>query len=128
MLTILPDKEFVPTEQNISSKSKDFSTLVAKNGQEIIGYITIDIISCSVKILDFSITGCTQYDRLNTEQYQLADALLKAAASYGMNRNVFHMESDYKDVFDLLKAFGFKQLNDKFGIEVYDLIRKCKNC
>lgn len=131
MLTIMPEKDAAisgPALSKCAAKGPDAAMLCARGGEVLLGYVAVDIQSRELRILDFVLTGQPRWDELGEEERQLADSMIKAAASYGMNRNVFVAVSTLEPIFPLLKQFGFQQIDNKMTIDFTQLIRKCKNC
>lgn len=131
MLTISPEEDNLFLEEVFSRCNADGIkpvVLAAKENGTLLGYAAIDLEDYAVRILEFAIMGNERLIGLTAEEQQLADAILKAAASYAMNRNVFMMNSAYLPAFPLLKSFGFQQNDNKMCIDLSQLIKKCKRC
>ncbi|MCI9273072.1 MAG: hypothetical protein HFE39_03845 [Clostridiales bacterium] len=128
MLTILPEKNPAVCAEvwnRCGAEGKDPAVLCARSGEECLGYVAVDIWNQRLRILEFVLTG-KALDQLDGEDKDLADSMIKAAASYGMNRNVFQAESGQVSLFPLLAQFGFQQIDNKMTIDFTQLIRKCK--
>lgn len=131
MLTILPEKNpeiAQPILSRHGAQAQEAAVLSARCGEEFLGYIALDLHEFSIQILDLSLTGCDDDLDLAKMDKPLADSLIKAAASYGMNRNCFVAECTNQKLFSLLQSFGFQQIDNKMTIDFARLIGKCKNC
>lgn len=130
MLTILPDKDqafCASIWSRCGATGKDPAVLCARIGEELLGYVAVDIFDRRVRILEFALEG-KELTSLDGEDKDLADSMIKAAVSYGMNRNVFQAESEQVSLFPLLAQVGFQQIDNKMTIDFNQLIRKCKKC
>ncbi len=130
MFTILPEKEetfCAPILERCGADGREPAVLVARCGGEKLGYVALDLLDGQVRILEVVLYG-KELDKLSGEEKDLADSMVKAAASYGLNRQVFRAVCRQKSLFPLLKQFGFEQIDDKMAIDFSQLIRKCKNC
>lgn len=54
--------------------------------------------------------------------------MIRSAASYALNRNLFHMETKLVSIFPLMKRYGFRKDDERMGMEIFKLIKNCKNC
>ena len=130
MFTILPEKEkdfSGPILERCGADGKEPAVLVARCGEEMLGYVALDLWNGQVRILEFTLYG-KELEKLSGEDKDLADSMVKAAASYGMNRQIFQAICGQKSLFPILKGFGFEQIDDKMRIDFSRLLRKCKNC
>ena len=131
MLMISPEKDKPFLDEvwtRCGADGKDPAVLTAREDGRLLGYVAVDLKDYAVRILEFSLTGRESLEGLTPEEGQLADSMIKAAASYGMNRNVFLMNSDYQPALALLSWFGFRQNDNKMRIDLSQLIKKCKRC
>mgnify|MGYP005774463117 CR=1 FL=1 len=131
MLTISPEKDKLFLEKifsNCHADGMEPAVLTAKENGKLLGYAAIDLKDYTVRILEFAMVGNEKLTGLSTEEQQLADSLIKAVASYAMNRNVFLLSSSYEPAFPLLTSFGFQQNDNKMRIDLSRLIKKCKRC
>lgn len=131
MLTISPEKDKLFLEEVFSRCNADGiepAVLAAKENGKLLGYAALDLKDYAVRILEFAIVGNERLTGFSAEEQQLADSMLKAVASYAMNRNVFLMSSAYLPAFPLLESFGFQQNDNKMRIDLSRLIKKCKRC
>ena len=132
MLTIMPEKDkhvFEPILEKCRTKGKEaLAVLTAKDEEKNVGYVAVGISERTLWILDFRIIGVEDYQGIPRETRQLADSMIKAAASYAMNRNVFRMECGVKPIYPLLEDFGFQKFHENLCIDLAHLIKRCGNC
>ena len=131
MLTISPEKDKLFLEEvfgRCNADGMEPAVLTAKENGTLLGYAAIDLKDYAVRILEFAMVGNEKLTGLSVEEQQLADSMIKAVASYAMNRNVFLLSSDYQPAFPLLESFGFQQNDNKMRIDLSRLIKKCKRC
>ena len=131
MLTILPEKDkqlMISVFNGREEGSRDPAVLVARDGEKTLGHIAVRVRERTLWIVDFSLAQIDDYTALQGENRRLADYLIKAAASYAMNRNVFRMESDVEKIYPLLKDFGFLDFNKNVCVDLAHLIKKCGIC
>ena len=128
MLTILPEQDKQKSGERLNTayaasgyekeSGKDPALLVVREGGKELGYIAVDVDKTSVRILDFQLYGCTDYREM----------MIRSAASYALNRNLFHMETKLVSIFPLVKRYGFRKDDERMGMEIFKLIKNCKNC
>ena len=70
----------------------------------------------------------SELDKLRQEDEELFDLMVRSAASYAMNREVFRMECSQKLLFPLLESFGFTTFEDKRVLDITKIIGKCHQC
>ena len=137
MLTVMPVKEETISspllEQAYQSggydnRGEEAAVLMAKDGQEELGYVVVDRLQDRLRLLGFALTGSPNYNDLDTADQEIADLLIRSAASYALNRSVFYIETRCRPLFLMLRQMGFQQYHEKMGIDVSQLIHKCKNC
>jgi hypothetical protein len=127
MLTILPEKDtdyarsvLLPLEEG----GVFADLLVAREGQAWYGSICVCAEEHALRLLKIELPK----DLSEEETLFYADALLRSAASYAINRCLFQMDCVEQSCFPILHRFGFEQIHDKMAIEINRLIKKCKNC
>lgn len=138
MLTILPEKDKQKSDERLSTaygasgyekgSGQDPALLVVREGGKELGYIAVDVDKASVRILDFQLYGCTDYRDMDVNQSEYCEMMIRSAASYGLNRNLFHMETALVSIFPLVKQYGFRKDDERMGMEIFKLIKNCKNC
>ena len=127
MFTILPknDPQLVAS---YGPQTDDTALLVYEDREENVGHIVMErrgdcffIIGLSFKDFDLS-QAPTPVQRAD------ADALLRAAGSYAVNRAVSVLCCDKEEYFSLLRLFGFKEIDNYLALNLQDLFKVCKNC
>lgn len=138
MLTILPEQDKQKSGERLNTayaasgyekeSGKDPALLVVREGGKELGYIAVDVDKTSVRILDFQLYGCTDYRDMDVDQSEYCEMMIRSAASYALNRNLFHMETKLVSIFPLVKRYGFRKDDERMGKEIFKLIKNCKNC
>ena len=138
MLTILPEQDKQKSGERLNTayaasgyekeSGKDPALLVVREGGKELGYIAVDVDKTSVRILDFQLYGCTDYRDMDVDPSEYCEMMFRSAASYALNRNLFHMETKLVSIFPLVKRYGFRKDDERMGMEIFKLIKNCKNC
>lgn len=131
MLTILPEKNpavFQPILERCAADGQEPAVLTAKEGGKQVGQVVVDCKHYSLRILELTLMGKEDLTDLSVLDKQLVDSLIKAAASYALNRNVFTMKSAYTPAFPLYQQFGFQQCDGIFRMDLSRLLKNCTNC
>lgn len=126
MLTILPseDKEIL---KKCCPKTDRAQVLVsAEKGQEI-GYICVEQNGSVLDIIGMELYYCLNTKNLSRKDRIDGDCLIRAAGSYALNRNLWVMESEKRELFGLLIQLGFREIDDKVIINLNQLFKPCKN-
>ena len=127
MLTILPEQDKQKSGERLNTayaasgyekeSGKDPALLVVREGGKELGYIAVDVDKTSVRILDFQLYGCTDYRDMDVDQSEYCEMMIRSAASYALNRNLFHMETKLVSIFPLVKRYGFRKDDERMGME-----------
>ena len=138
MLTILPEQDKQKLEKRLATayaasgydreSGREPALLVVEERGEELGYLAVDVDKTSVRILDFQLYGCTDYRDMNPDQSEYCEMMLRSAASYGLNRNLFRMETALVSIFPLAKRYGFRKDDERMGMEIFKLMKNCKIC
>ena len=127
MLTILPEKNedlldiYKPQTDNAA-------LLVSRNGSEEIGHIATEQRADIIYIIGFHLNGFDLQSKPNFGQHTDADALLRAAGSYALNRAIYIINCEVPEYFTLLRRFGFEETDSYLSISLKQLLKTCKNC
>ncbi len=116
MITVLPVKEseinkFLKQTEAIPSNT---SVLLAKDNDVVLGYIII-----SKKDIYFDIADIHVEKNTKTNTVQL---LLKSAASYAMNRNIFTLSCENPDLYAILLQYKGVEISSKVYIDIPKLL------
>lgn len=99
---------------------EDISALLAKDEDDELGVIVLKLDDIYLDIIDINIF---KNDKINTEEL-----LLKSAASYAMNRNLFTLRCKNCRIFDNLLRYNGKIIEKYLYIDIIKLIScKCNN-
>ena len=131
MLTIFPIQEktiLSPILGNYTCVGHEQAVLEAREGEKQLGYLVLDVLQYDIVILDLIIEKSNNGDQSKEEKEQLIDSMIKAAISYGMNRNIFRVQSKQETILPLLKQFGFEYTGDRCVLDATKIIKKCNNC
>lgn len=131
MLTIFPIQEktiLAPILVNYTCVGHEQAVLEAREREKQLGYLVLDVLQYDIVILDLIIEKSNNRDQLKEEKEQLIDSMIKAAISYGVNRNIFRVQSKQRTILPLLQQFGFEYTGDRCVLDVTKIIKKCKNC
>ncbi len=93
--------------------------LIAKENNKVMGTIAVDIFKHFIRILDIDI-----FDYSNNNL--ILDLLIRASASYALNRNIFTIQALDSKFFNELKSFNFYKVKNSLFIEIYKLPKSCK--
>ncbi len=125
MITVLPmDKnealKFIEESSiNIDTKNENITVLLAKDEDVILGYIAMQKDDIYLNILDIIIE--------NSSTVRTGELLLKSAASYALNRNLFTLKSDNENIFGLFLQNKGKQISGVMYINIHELL-SCNSC
>lgn len=131
MLCVKPtdDKNF---EKDILSKCKITGVapclITAVENNNLLGYIAVEQKGTHLNIVDYSITNCEDYDNLTKEEREIAEYLVRSAGNYAFNRCMLALTTELEKYFSHLSKFGFKEIDNKYSIQIKDLFKKCENC
>ena len=120
MLTVLPEK---------TDKFENSDTLlVCRDDDKDIGYLAFYKTDYVLNIEELSITASdSKGDDKAALSYVIYDALLRSLASYGINHLCYYIQSSNKELFDVLKPFGFIENDNKVVANLQQLLKVCKN-
>ena len=65
---------------------------------------------------------------VSTDDKEIAEYLIRAAGSYGLNRYILALETENKSFYNVFKQFGFAEVDNKLSIQLKVLFKKCENC
>lgn len=120
------------TVSNILNKCKIAGTeprvLLCTEYGKTLGYIVVDKTGGILNIPSFSITDCKDYENPNKDDKEIAEYLIRAAGSYGLNRYILALETNNKEYYSIFKLLGFKEIDNKLSISLKLLFKKCENC
>lgn len=97
----------------------DNALLIAKENDKLMGIIAVDIFKHFIRILNINICNCSNNDLI-------LDLLIRSAASYALNRNIFTIQSLDTKFFNELKNFNFYKVENSLFVEIYKLPKSCK--
>lgn len=97
----------------------DNALLIAKENDKLMGIIAVDIFKHFIRILNINIYNCSNNDLI-------LDLLIRSAASYALNRNIFTIQSLDTKFFNELKNFNFYKVENSLFVEIYKLPKSCK--
>lgn len=93
-----------------------------------IGYICVEQKNRdALNIIGLELYYCGGLKDLSRKDRENCELLIRAAGSYGLNRELFAMESDRTELVELLCQFGFQQIDGKARINLHQLFKGCKN-
>lgn len=111
MLTVLPSED-EKILKKYPAKTDTGIVLIGKVNNKEIGYIVVENIGYILKIIGFKLVDCKDYKNTTKEEEIYTDCLLRAAGSYGFNRNMYYVESDLIELDELFFKFGFIKTED----------------
>lgn len=117
MLTVLPQK---------TNKFKNSDTVLAcRDDDKDIGYLAFyktDYV-LNIEALSVNMSSGEAKDKIGSS-YVIYDALLRSLASYGINHLCYYIESSNKELFSVLKQFGFIENENKVAANLQQLLSK----
>lgn len=116
----------------ILSKYKDISgdkaVLMAEESGAQLGYIAVCINDRRMSLLELDLYFCDKTKMLDNDNLLTADLLVRAAASYAMNRGIFVIYGVNNKDFNVFRQLGHKIIGDIALIDLPKMIGKCENC
>lgn len=108
--------------------SGDKAVLMAEEGGAQLGYIAVCIIDKRMSLLQLELYFCDKTKMLDSDNLLAADLLVRAAASYAMNRGIFVIYGVNNEDFNVFRQLGHKIIGDIALIDLPKMIGKCENC
>ncbi len=127
MLTILPEDN-PKLIASYNPKTENAALLVSKSGGREVGHIVVEQRDDCLFIIGFSIRGFDLSQKADPAHYADADAILRAAGSYALNRNLYLVCCEKEEYYPLLKQFDFKEFDNYLSINLTQLFKLRKNC
>lgn len=131
MLCVKPDDNKTFTEPILKSckiKGTEPRVLHCIENGITKGYIVVDKIGGILNIPDFCIMANPTLINLSADDKEIAEYLIRAAGSYGLNRYILALETENKSFYNVFKQFGFAEVDNKLSIQLKVLFKKCENC
>lgn len=64
---------------------------------------------------------------LKGEAYTIADTLIKSIGSYALNHSCFYIQCSKKELYPILRKFGFAENDNYLTTNLQQLFKVCKN-
>ena len=127
MLTILPEKDqkFVARALADCGTLETPAVLTARGGEKTLGFVALDITAQKLRLLKLELDHAPDFVHLSPMDRPMLDGLLKAAASYALNREIFYLECENKELFPFLLRYGFQETAHKVGGYLSLLLHNC---
>ena len=129
MLTIFPSSDESYSKdvlEKFKIEGKKQEVLVAKENDDILGYIALYIDGYKIFILD--IYYIKEKFKNEKETNYLIDSMIRAVSSFALNRKIFVIYSKNENLFSLLDNFGFSRNNNKMVIDLSKILCQCNRC
>ena len=129
MLTIFPSSGESYSKdvlEKFKIEGKKQEVLVAKENDDILGYIALYIDGYKICILD--IYYIKEKFKNEKETNYLIDSMIRAVSSFALNRKIFVIYSKNENLFSLLENFGFSRNNNKMVIDLSKILCQCNRC
>lgn len=108
--------------------SGDKAILMAEESGAQLGYIAVCIEDKRMSLLKLDLYFCDKTKKLDNDNLLTADLLVRAAASYAMNRGIFVIYGVNNEDFNVFRQLGHKIIGNIALIDLPKMMRKCENC
>ncbi len=119
----------IKTEQNAEilqkCKSENAKILMCKEDGVEKGYVAFEQNGYVLDVVGFEVYYSDK--ELKGESYIIAETLIKALGSYGLNHSCFYIQCSKKELYDILLKFSFAQTDNYLTINLQQLFKVCKN-
>lgn len=102
--------------------------LTATENEKLLGYAAVDPVGRTLRLAKIEISDCKDYANPTAEDMELAEYLVRAAGNYAYNRLMTTLSCENDGYKAILKPFGFKEIDNKFQLDIKVLFKKCENC